>query len=86
VRAALAVLRPLELVAATDGNHGRALARFARQLGMPAHVFVPEVVDRRTVEAIRAEGAAVTVLAEDYDTTVARAAEEADSCEFAVLV
>ena len=86
LRAALAALPPLELVAATDGNHGRALARFARQLEMPAHVFVPEVVDRRTVEAIRAEGAAVTVLAEDYDTTVARAAEEADSCEFAVLV
>ena len=53
LRATLAVLPPLELVAATDGNHGRALARFARRLGVPAHVFVPEAVDRRTVEAIR---------------------------------
>ena len=30
LRAALAGRPPLELVTATDGNHGRALARFAR--------------------------------------------------------
>src|SRR5215211_6459360 len=29
-------LRPLNLVAATDGNHGRALARVARLLGLGA--------------------------------------------------
>ena len=36
-----AALRPLTLVAATDGNHGRAVAHLARLLGLSARVFVP---------------------------------------------
>ena len=34
-------MRPLSLVAATDGNHGRAVARVARLLGLGAKIFVP---------------------------------------------
>ena len=37
LRAALAPLGPLTLVAATDGNHGRAVAHMARLLGYAAH-------------------------------------------------
>ena len=33
-----------ELVTATDGNHGRAVARTAAHLGVPATVFVPDVM------------------------------------------
>ncbi|HWW54864.1 MAG TPA: pyridoxal-phosphate dependent enzyme, partial [Acidimicrobiales bacterium] len=40
--AAFAPLRPLELVTATDGNHGRAVARVARLFGLGARVFVAE--------------------------------------------
>jgi diaminopropionate ammonia-lyase len=86
LRAALAGLPPLELVTATDGNHGRALARFARLVGLPARVVVPDVVGMPTVEAIRAEGATVTVLAHDYDATVRHAAADADARDDAVLV
>jgi diaminopropionate ammonia-lyase len=86
LRAVLAELPALELVTATDGNHGRALARFARLLGMPARVFVPDAVETPTIEAIRAEGATVTVLAEDYDTAVRRATEDGEARERAVLV
>ncbi|MFE2448937.1 diaminopropionate ammonia-lyase [Streptomyces sp. NPDC021218] len=86
LRRAIASLPPLELVTATDGNHGRAVARFARLLGIPAHVFVPDVVSPRAIEAMRAEQAAVTVLAEDYDKAVQRASEEAGSRAGAVLL
>lgn len=68
---------PFTLVTATDGNHGRAVARFARLLGLPAHVFVPDVVSAAAIQAIRDEGAQVSVLAADYDTAVQRAAAAA---------
>src|SRR5215468_7119377 len=37
-------LRPLTLLAATDGNHGRAVARVARWLGLGARLFIPNFV------------------------------------------
>ena len=40
-------LRPLDLVAATDGNHGRALARVAGLLGPGPRIFVPKRWSRR---------------------------------------
>ena len=42
LRERLEPMRPLSLVAATDGNHGRAVARVARLLGLGAKIFVPE--------------------------------------------
>jgi diaminopropionate ammonia-lyase len=66
-----------ELVTATDGNHGRAVARRAAMLGLPAHVFVPDVVSDASVDAIRSEGAAVTVVPDSYDAAVTEAASYA---------
>src|SRR5690606_16321468 len=86
LRAVLDSLPPLEMVTATDGNHGRAVARFARLLGVPAHVFVPDAVSPGAIAAIRAEQAEVTVVADDYDATVQQAAKEADSRPGAVLL
>ncbi|HEX6207009.1 MAG TPA: pyridoxal-phosphate dependent enzyme, partial [Actinomycetota bacterium] len=34
-------LKPLTLATATDGNHGRAVARMARWLGLEARILVP---------------------------------------------
>jgi diaminopropionate ammonia-lyase len=65
----------LRLVTATDGNHGRAVARAARQRGHRAHVVVPDGVHRAAIAAIVGEGAEVTELAGDYDAAVRRAAE-----------
>ncbi len=73
-RLASASATGIELAAATDGNHGRAVAWMARLLGLPAHVFVPDVVPGRAVAAIEAEGATVTVVAGSYDDAVRRAA------------
>ncbi|MEV0201850.1 diaminopropionate ammonia-lyase [Nonomuraea sp. NPDC050691] len=65
------------LVTATDGNHGRAVARTARLLGLRAHVLVPRGVHPRAVAAIAAEGAEVTEVAGSYDDAVRLAAETA---------
>ncbi|MGH3154684.1 MAG: diaminopropionate ammonia-lyase [Streptosporangiaceae bacterium] len=67
----------LLLVTATDGNHGRAVARTARLLGQRARVFVPDGVHPAAVAAIAAEGARVTPVAGTYDDAVRLAADAA---------
>ena len=67
----------LTLVTATDGNHGRAVARMAWLFGQRAHVFVPVGVHPTAVAAIAAEGAQVTEIAGPYDEAVRLAAEAA---------
>ncbi|MBK3642026.1 diaminopropionate ammonia-lyase [Streptomyces sp. MBT33] len=68
---------PVTLVAATDGNHGRAVARMAHRHGHAAHVFVPRGVHPLAIAAIAAEGARVTEVAGPYDEAVRLAAEAA---------
>ncbi|MFH8794787.1 pyridoxal-phosphate dependent enzyme [Streptomyces sp. NPDC017941] len=76
---------PLELVTATDGNHGRAVARIARRLGQRAHVFVSGGVHPGAAAAIESEGARVTRTRGSYDLAV-RAAADAARAEGSVLV
>ena len=64
----------LHLVTATEGNHGRAVARLASLLKLPATVFVPAVMPPAAADAIAAEGADVVRTAADYDSAVAVAA------------
>jgi len=72
---------PVTLVAATDGNHGRALAWMARFLGQRAHVFVPSGVHPLAVAAIAAEGAQVTEITGSYDDTIRLAVKAAGEPE-----
>jgi diaminopropionate ammonia-lyase len=77
-----AALRPagrLTLVAATDGNHGRAVARVAALLGWGARIYVPAGTSAARIEAITGEGARVTVVDGSYDDAVARSAQDADA-------
>jgi diaminopropionate ammonia-lyase len=77
----LAPLRPLTLATATDGNHGRAVARMAALLGLDADVYVPKGTATARIAAIEGEGARVTVVDGDYDRAVASAAATAgDRC------
>ena len=64
------------LVAASAGNHGRAVAHEARRRGLRCRVFLParSVAARR--EAIAGEGAEVVVVEGTYEEAVAAAAEE----------
>lgn len=67
------------LVTASGGNHGLAVAYVAKELGVPAEVFVPEVSPKIKVDAISATGALLRVTGALYhDALVAaqnRAAE-----------
>jgi diaminopropionate ammonia-lyase len=74
------------LVTATDGNHGRAVARMAALMKLPATVVVPHGVSERAVELIRAEGADVRVLDVSYDDAVQQASALADADPDALLV
>ena len=80
LRQTLAPLRPLTLATATDGNHGRAVARIAALLGLDADVYVPKGTATARIAAIEAEGARVTVVDGDYDRAVASAAAAGDRC------
>lgn len=64
------------LVAASAGNHGRAVAHVAAARGLQCRVFLParSVAARR--QAIAAEGADVVVVDGAYEDAVARAAAE----------
>lgn len=72
-----APLRPLTLVAATDGNHGRAVARMAALLGLEALIFVPDDMAQARRSAIVAEGARVVTVQGSYDDAVRLSAEAA---------
>jgi diaminopropionate ammonia-lyase len=67
--------RGATLVTATDGNHGRAVARMAAHFGVGATVFVPTVMLPEAAARIAEEGAQVVWLDGDYDAAVRRAAE-----------
>src|SRR5699024_6348886 len=67
----------IELVTATDGNHGRAVARMARLLGLPATIFLPAVTETATRSAIAAEGAEVVQISSHSDDAVVTAAQHA---------
>ena len=77
--------RQMTVVAATDGNHGRAVARFARMLGQRASIVVPDGVHPSAVQAIIDEGAELTAVGGSYDDAVARA-EQIAQADDAVLV
>lgn len=77
-RSALAPLPPVRLATATDGNHGRAVARMARLLGLEARIFVPQGTAAARLEAIAGEGAEVVIVEGSYDEAVLLAAQEAN--------
>jgi diaminopropionate ammonia-lyase len=66
------------LVAATDGNHGRAIARMAALLNLKAHILVPQDMTGARVDSLRAEGARVTIVDGTYDDAVTQSAALAD--------
>ncbi|AZI56903.1 diaminopropionate ammonia-lyase [Nakamurella antarctica] len=74
LRSLLASRPGLGLAAATDGNHGRGVARMARLLGLTCKILVPEGTAAARISAIASEGAEVEVVAGTYDDAVAAAA------------
>jgi len=87
LRTGVAAHGAVELVAATDGNHGRAVARTARLLGAAARIFLPTGITGQARSAIAGEGAEVVELPLAYDDVVMAAAAYArEAGHGAVLV
>jgi diaminopropionate ammonia-lyase len=61
---------PIEFVAATAGNHGRAVARLAKILGIHSRIFVPQTTTERSCKYIASEGAEVIVVPGSYEMAV----------------
>jgi diaminopropionate ammonia-lyase len=64
----------LTLVAATEGNHGRAVAAAARRMGARAHIVIPRHTSPARAAGIEAEGAYVERFDGGYEEAVARSA------------
>jgi diaminopropionate ammonia-lyase len=64
------------LVAASAGNHGRAVAHVAARRGLKCRVFLPARAAAARREAIAGEGAEVVIVDGTYEAAVARAAEQ----------
>jgi diaminopropionate ammonia-lyase len=71
--------QPVTVTAATDGNHGRAVAWGASRHGCKCVIFVHEGVSAGRVLAIEAFGAEVRRVGGTYDDAVRTAAEAAAS-------
>jgi diaminopropionate ammonia-lyase len=79
---------PAAIVCATAGNHGRAVARAARDAGIPCAVFLPAMasdaadVERTTrqarIAAMRADGATTIDVDGSYEEAVRAAADHAE--------
>ena len=75
------------VVCATAGNHGRAVARVAREKAAPATVFIPSAHQARAeeqrtrttrIEAMKSDGATVVEVPGTYEDAVKEAARYAD--------
>ena len=64
------------LFAATAGNHGRAVARMAKILGIRASIYVDDFADQPVKDNIASEGAQVTTVKGIYDDAVRVAAKD----------
>ena len=76
----------ITLVTATDGNHGRAVARMAQLLGLAARVYVPAGTTAKTLKAIANEGAQVVQTDLRYDDVVRAAASSTTNRPADILI
>jgi diaminopropionate ammonia-lyase len=65
------------VVCATEGNHGRAVARVARQNGLGAKVYLSRHAVAAVINAIEQEGAQVVTVEGNYDHAVRQSASDA---------
>jgi diaminopropionate ammonia-lyase len=73
------------LVCASEGNHGRAVARAAREAGCAARVYMAATVAPDRILAIESEDAEVTLVDGSYDDAVRQMASEAAAHGWTVI-
>jgi len=67
--------RRLGVVAASAGNHAQGVALSARELGVEATIFMPCTTPDIKVRAVKALGARIELIGDDYDTACEKAIE-----------
>lgn len=78
-------LGEITFAAATDGNHGRAVAWAARLIGQQAVIFMPADAARARVAAVQREGATVELIAGTFDDCVTACAGTAAARNWQVI-
>lgn len=78
-------LRQTTVITATDGNHGRAVAWSAQQLGCNSVVYMPKGSSRIRLENIRACGAKASMIDGNYDDAVRLAAKKAEENDWILM-
>jgi diaminopropionate ammonia-lyase len=68
---------PMTFMTATDGNHGRAVARVATMFGCAAQILVPRGTAQARIDAILGEEATCEIWPGSYDDAVAEAKRRA---------
>lgn len=63
------------LIAASGGNHGAAVAYVARELGLRAEIFVPEIAAPAKIARLRDYGATLRVTGRNYAEALAASQE-----------
>lgn len=71
-------IKDMVFVTATDGNHGRAVAWAANQLGCKSIVYMPKGSSLIRLQAIQDEGADANITEVNYDDSVRMAKDKAD--------
>jgi diaminopropionate ammonia-lyase len=71
-------IKDMVFVTATDGNHGKAVAWTATQLGCKSIVYMPKGSSLRRVQTIKEAGAKVYITEVNYDDTVRLAKQKAE--------
>jgi len=78
----LSTLTPHErsagVVAASAGNHGQAVAWAARELGVPATIYVPQEAPMAKVEACRNYGAKTVMTGSDFEDALTAALQHVE--------
>jgi diaminopropionate ammonia-lyase len=71
-------LKDITVITATDGNHGRAVAWFAKQIGCNAIVYMPENTSPARIHSVKAHGATTRIIDGNYDDAVRAASSDAE--------
>ena len=75
-----------KLYAATDGNHGRAVAWIGLLLGVPVQIHIPALMDNSTAAHISNEGAALVKSKGNYDDAISEAVAATESDPHGILI
>jgi diaminopropionate ammonia-lyase len=78
-------IRNVTCITATDGNHGRAVAWAAQQLGCRAVVYMPQGTTPARLQSIEDLGADVDIIDGNYDDAVRKAADDARRNQWLLL-